>query len=53
MTFSTEEVLDAFEEYFINEKENISLLTIYEIINEFRKYLKDKKIDYFIASERG
>lgn len=53
MTFSAEEVLDAFEEYLINEKENISLLTIYEIISEFRKYLKDKKIDYFIASERG
>lgn len=53
MTFSAKEVLDAFEEYLINEKENISLLTIYEIINEFRKYLKDKKIDYFIASERG
>ena len=53
MTFSAEEVLDAFEEYLINEKENISLLTIFEIMNEFRKYLKDKRIDYFIASERG
>ena len=52
MTFSVKEVLDAFEEYLINEKENISLLTIYEIINEFKKYLKAKKIDYFIASER-
>ena len=53
MTFSVEEVLGAFEEYLINEKENISLLNIYEIMTEFRNYLKNKKIDYFIASERG
>ena len=53
MKFSIEEVLGKFEEYLINERIDISLINIYEIINSLIIFLKTEKIDYFIATERG
>lgn len=53
MKFSIEEVLGKFEEYLINERIDISLLNIYEIINSLMIFLKTEKIDYFISTKRG
>ena len=53
MKFTIEEVLSKFEEYLINERIDISLLNIYEIINSLIIFLKTEKIDYFISTERG
>lgn len=53
MTFSIEEILGKFEEYLINERVDISLINIYEIINSLLVFLKTEKIDYFIATERS
>lgn len=52
MTFQAEEVISAFEEYIINMREDLFLKNIYDILDEFRKYLKKNKIDYFVSTER-
>ena len=45
MVLTIDEVLDRFEEYIINERKDLSLKTIFEILKELREYLKKENIE--------
>ncbi len=45
MVLTIDEVLDRFEEYVINERKDLSLKSIFEILKELREYLKKENIE--------
>ena len=45
MVLTIDEVLDRFEEYIINERKDLSLKSIFEILKELREYLKKENIE--------